>query len=42
MIFAEDGLEMNLDCEKLTIKSLVEEADRHSRKLQKQADLSEG
>lgn len=35
-------MEMKLDCEKLTIKSLVEEVDRHSRKLQKQADLSEG
>lgn len=33
---------MDLDCEKLKIKSLVEEADRHSRKLQKQADLAEG
>lgn len=33
---------MNLECERSTIKNLVEEADRHSRKLQKQADLSEG
>lgn len=33
---------MNLDCEKLGIKSLTEEVDRHSRKLQKQADLTDG
>src|SRR5690606_794439 len=40
--FAEDGMEMNLDCEKLGIKSLTEEVDRHSRKLQKQVDLADG
>ena len=32
---------MNLDCEKLGIKSIIEEVDRHSRALQKQADLTE-
>lgn len=31
---------MNLDCEKLGIKSIVEEVDRHSRILQKAADLA--
>ncbi|SPO00950.1 probable ribosomal protein YmL44, mitochondrial [Cephalotrichum gorgonifer] len=38
----KDGMEMKLDCEKLPIKSLAEEVDRHSRKLQKAADLSDG
>ncbi|CAI4216718.1 unnamed protein product [Parascedosporium putredinis] len=38
----KDGKEMSLDCEKLGIKSLTEEVDRHSRKLQKQADLTDG
>jgi len=37
----EDGKEMKLDCEKLSIKSIVEEVDRHSRFLQKQADLND-
>ncbi|KAK4461850.1 putative ribosomal protein [Cladorrhinum samala] len=36
----KDGKEMNLDCEKLGIKSIVEEVDRHSRILQKAADLA--
>ncbi|KAI1436366.1 39S ribosomal protein L53/MRP-L53-domain-containing protein [Xylaria sp. CBS 124048] len=38
----KDGKEMNLDSETLGIKGLIEEVDRHSRALQKQADLSEG
>ncbi|KAL7628225.1 39S ribosomal protein L44, mitochondrial [Parahypoxylon ruwenzoriense] len=37
----EDGMEMKLDGEKLGIKGIIEEVDRHSRVLQKQADLSE-
>lgn len=37
----EDGKEMNLDCERLGIKGVVEEVDRHSRALQKQADLND-
>lgn len=37
----EDGKEMNLDGEKLGIKGIIEEVDRHSRALQKQADLTE-
>jgi large subunit ribosomal protein L53 len=35
----EDGMEMKLDCETMNIKSVVEVVDRHSRQLQKQADL---
>ncbi|KAK3383235.1 39S ribosomal protein L53/MRP-L53-domain-containing protein [Lasiosphaeria ovina] len=35
----KDGKEMNLDVENMGIKSVVEEVDRHSRILQKQADL---
>ncbi|KAI0880384.1 putative ribosomal protein YmL44, mitochondrial [Annulohypoxylon maeteangense] len=38
----KDGKEMNLDGEKLGIKGIVEEVDRHSRALQKQADLTDG
>jgi large subunit ribosomal protein L53 len=34
-------MEMNIDCEKMGIKSIIEEVDRHSRVLQKQADLTE-
>lgn len=30
---------MNLDCDRLTVKQLTEEVDRHSRKLQKAEDL---
>lgn len=41
MSCAEDGKEMKLDCETMGIKSIVEEVDRHSRMLQKQADLEE-
>jgi len=33
---------MDLDCETMTIKSIIEEVDRHSRFLQKQSDLSNG
>ncbi|KAI1398745.1 putative ribosomal protein YmL44, mitochondrial [Hypoxylon fuscum] len=38
----KDGKEMSLDGEKLGIKGIVEELDRHSRALQKQADLTDG
>ncbi|KAJ4297209.1 39S ribosomal protein L44, mitochondrial [Collariella sp. IMI 366227] len=38
----KDGKEMNLDCEAMGIKSIVEEVDRHSRLLQKEADLADG
>lgn len=38
---AEDGKEMDFNCSKINIKGLVEEVDRHSRQLQKAADLSE-
>ncbi|KAM0635479.1 hypothetical protein ACHAPW_001708 [Verticillium nonalfalfae] len=37
----KDGKEMTLDCEKLGIKGLLEEVDRHSRGLQKQADMTD-
>ncbi|KAF9879917.1 putative 39S ribosomal protein L53/MRP-L53 [Colletotrichum karsti] len=37
----KDGKEMNLDCERMGIKNLIEEVDRHSRGLQKQADLTD-
>lgn len=33
---------MTLDCDKIGIKGLVDEVDRHSRSLQKQADLTDG
>ncbi|KAI1328290.1 39S ribosomal protein L53/MRP-L53-domain-containing protein [Xylariaceae sp. FL0255] len=39
---AEDGKEMKLDSETMGIKSIIEEVDRHSRFLQKQADLADG
>ncbi|KAH6853816.1 39S ribosomal protein L53/MRP-L53-domain-containing protein [Chaetomium sp. MPI-CAGE-AT-0009] len=38
----KDGKEMNLDCEAMGIKSIVEEVDRHSRALQKASDLADG
>ncbi|KAK2028714.1 39S ribosomal protein L53/MRP-L53 [Colletotrichum zoysiae] len=37
----KDGKEMSIDCEKMAIKSIIEEVDRHSRGLQKQADLTD-
>ncbi|KAL2124636.1 hypothetical protein VTJ04DRAFT_1001 [Mycothermus thermophilus] len=37
----KDGKEMNIDCTKTPIKSIVEEVDRHSRMLQKEEDLAE-
>ncbi|KAI0025486.1 39S ribosomal protein L53/MRP-L53-domain-containing protein [Xylariomycetidae sp. FL0641] len=39
LIKFKDGLEMKLDGSKLGIKGIIEEVDRHSRLLQKQADL---
>ncbi|KAI1419276.1 39S ribosomal protein L53/MRP-L53-domain-containing protein [Xylaria sp. FL1777] len=38
----KDGKEMKLDGEILGIKGIIEEVDRHSRALQKQADLADG
>ncbi|KAI0913166.1 39S ribosomal protein L53/MRP-L53-domain-containing protein [Ustulina deusta] len=38
----KDGKELKLDGESLGIKGIIEEVDRHSRALQKQADLLEG
>lgn len=32
---------MKFDCQKHNIKGLVEEVDRHSRKLQKASDLND-
>ena len=37
--FIEDGKEMQLDTEKLTINDVTEEVDRHSRMLNRQANL---
>ncbi|GKT42108.1 54S ribosomal protein L44, mitochondrial [Colletotrichum spaethianum] len=37
----KDGKEMSIDCEKMGIKNIIEEVDRHSRGLQKQADLTD-
>ena len=36
----EDGKELQLDTEKLSINDVMEEIDRHSRGLNRQADLS--
>lgn len=36
----KDGKEMNLDCENTAIKGIIDEVDRHSRSLQKAADLN--
>lgn len=35
----KDGKEMNLDTEKIGIKDIMEEVDRHSRVLKRKADL---
>ncbi|KAI0140859.1 39S ribosomal protein L53/MRP-L53-domain-containing protein [Xylariaceae sp. FL1272] len=37
----KDGKEMNIDSESMGIKGIIEEVDRHSRQLQKQADLAD-
>lgn len=37
----KDGKEMNFDGDKTTIKAVVEEVERHSRQLQKAADLTD-
>ncbi|KAF7536765.1 hypothetical protein G7Z17_g12995 [Cylindrodendrum hubeiense] len=37
----KDGKELDFNCEKINIKGLVEEVDRHSRQLQKTADLTD-
>ncbi|KAI1260109.1 39S ribosomal protein L53/MRP-L53-domain-containing protein [Xylariaceae sp. FL1019] len=37
----KDGKEMKLDSESMGIKGIIEEVDRHSRQLQKQADLAD-
>lgn len=36
----EDGKEMTFNCSKTNIKGLIEEVNRHSRQLQKAADLT--
>ena len=38
--YIEDGKELTLDAEKLGIKGVVEEVDRHSRILSRQEELS--
>jgi large subunit ribosomal protein L53 len=35
----KDGKEITFDCQKYKIQGIVEEVDRHSRQLQKAADL---
>lgn len=37
--FIEDGKEMQLNTEKLTINDVMEEVNRHSRMLNRKADL---
>lgn len=37
----EDGKELDFECDKTNIKGLVGECDRHSRQLQKAADLTD-
>ncbi|PSS03593.1 39S ribosomal protein L53/MRP-L53-domain-containing protein [Coniella lustricola] len=37
----KDGKLLDLDCENMGIKNLIEECDRHSRVLQKQAALAD-
>ncbi|KAH8170193.1 39S ribosomal protein l53/MRP-L53 domain-containing protein [Sarocladium implicatum] len=37
----KDGKQLKFDCDKINIKGLVEEMDRHSRQLQKAADLND-
>lgn len=39
-IVAEDGKEMQLDTEKLKINDVEEEVDRHSRTLNRKAELA--
>jgi large subunit ribosomal protein L53 len=36
----EDGKEMKLDAEKLGVKGVIEEVDRHSRMLGRQEELN--
>ncbi|EPE08951.1 mitochondrial ribosomal protein l44 [Ophiostoma piceae UAMH 11346] len=38
----KDGKVMDIDCENMGIKHVLEEVDRHSRALQKAADLADG
>ncbi|KAM5381056.1 hypothetical protein ACJZ2D_003171 [Fusarium nematophilum] len=37
----KDGKELDFNCQKINIKGLIEEVDRHSRQLQKTADLTD-
>lgn len=39
-LLLEDGKEMQLDAEKLGIKGVMEEVDRHSRQLSRQEELN--
>lgn len=40
LLSIEDGKEMKLDTEKLKIKDVMEEVDRHSRMLHRQEELT--
>jgi large subunit ribosomal protein L53 len=40
IVFLEDGKQMKLDTEKLGIKGVAEEVDRHSRILSRQEELT--
>lgn len=40
MARAEDGKEMNLDLEKLKIREIQDEVDRHSRTLKREEELN--
>ena len=40
MSLSEDGKEMNLNVQELSIKDVANEVDRHSRILNRQAELS--
>ncbi|KXH52464.1 39S ribosomal protein L53/MRP-L53 [Colletotrichum nymphaeae SA-01] len=37
----KDGKEITIDCEKMGVQNMIEEVDRHSRGLQKAADLTD-
>ena len=39
-VYAEDGKEMQFDTEKLKLRDVEEEVDRHSRVLNRKAELA--
>jgi large subunit ribosomal protein L53 len=41
-VLAEDGAQMDFDPEKMKIKEVVAEVDRHSRMLARKEDLTSG